>query len=77
MGGQAPRAPGASALGESVKHAPHTEPERAAGTAAPSVGNEGGELPDHVAAEPIKGVLKDWDVAKTDALLQKFEARAS
>ncbi|PNW82433.1 hypothetical protein CHLRE_06g278700v5 [Chlamydomonas reinhardtii] len=44
------------------------------GGADPRIGNEGGELPDHVAAEPIKGVLKDWDVAKTDALLQKFEA---
>ncbi|KAG2447689.1 hypothetical protein HYH02_007149 [Chlamydomonas schloesseri] len=44
------------------------------GGADPRIGNEGGELPEHVAAEPIKGVLKAWDVAKTDALLQKFEA---
>ncbi|KAG2430274.1 hypothetical protein HXX76_010369 [Chlamydomonas incerta] len=43
------------------------------GGADPRLGNEGGELPEHVAAEPIKGVLQAWDVAKTDALLQKFE----
>ncbi|EFJ52920.1 hypothetical protein VOLCADRAFT_115853 [Volvox carteri f. nagariensis] len=45
------------------------------GGADPRIGNEGGELPEHVAPPAIKEVLRAWDVAKTDQLIQQFEAR--
>ncbi|GIL54449.1 hypothetical protein Vafri_9981 [Volvox africanus] len=45
------------------------------GGADPRVGNEGGELPEHVAPPAIKEIIKAWDVAKTDKLIQQIESR--
>ncbi|GIL92240.1 hypothetical protein Vretimale_18469 [Volvox reticuliferus] len=45
------------------------------GGADPRIGNEGGELPEHVAPAAIKEVIKAWDVAKTDMLIQQIESR--
>ncbi|GLI61511.1 hypothetical protein VaNZ11_003891 [Volvox africanus] len=43
--------------------------------ADPRIGNEGGELPEHVAPPAIKEIIKAWDVAKTDKLIQQIESR--
>lgn len=46
------------------------------GGADPRIGNEGGELPEHVApAGPLKELLAGWDTARTDQLLATWEAR--
>ncbi|GLC46364.1 IQ motif and ankyrin repeat domain-containing protein 1 [Pleodorina starrii] len=45
------------------------------GGADPRIGNEGGELPEHVAPAPLKELFRTWDLARTDQLLQQFEAR--
>ncbi|KAG2492307.1 hypothetical protein HYH03_009261 [Edaphochlamys debaryana] len=45
------------------------------GGADPRIGNEGGELPEHVAPAPLRPLLAEWDTARTDALVAAHEAR--
>ncbi len=42
---------------------------------SPSPGNEGGELPEHVATAPLQELLRNWDTARTDRLIQQIEVR--